>query len=115
MQPGDHCIGHERQALARAVVDDGQDVQAPAVGHLVGGDVGLQRPFACSSALIGAKRSPMPARPTVPPPEPNGLNRVLSRNIQELQERRSDERRAAGFQERVAASITGFAGRMPFA
>ena len=57
----------------------------------------------------------MPDSPTVPPPEPNGLNRVLSRNIQELQERRSDERRAAGFQERVAASITGFAGTMPFA
>ena len=53
--------------------------------------------------------------PTVPPPEPKGLNRVLSRNIHELEERRAEERRSSGIQERLAAAITGFAGTMPFA
>ena len=57
----------------------------------------------------------MSASPTVPPPEPKGLNRVLSRNIEELQTRRAQERRDAGLQERAAAAITGFAGTMPFA
>ena len=55
------------------------------------------------------------ASPTVPPPEPKGLNRVLSRNIQELEDRRAQERRTAGVQERLAAAVTGFAGTMPFA
>ena len=57
----------------------------------------------------------MSASPTAPPPEPKGLNRVLSRNIEELRRRREQERRASGAQEQVAAAITGFAGTMAFA
>ena len=45
----DRGVGHQRQALARAVVDHGQDAEAPAVGHLVGDEV--QAP-----ALVGRQR-----------------------------------------------------------
>ncbi len=57
----------------------------------------------------------MAGSPTVPPPEPHGLNRVLSRNIEELRRRREQERQHAGAQQRAAAAITGFVGTMPFA
>ncbi len=57
----------------------------------------------------------MAASPTVPPPQPQGLNRVLSRNIEELRRRRAQEREHAGAQQRAAAAITGFVGTMPFA
>ena len=53
--------------------------------------------------------------PTVPPPEPHGLNRVLDRNIEELRRRRENEKRAAGLQQRIAAAVTGFVGTMTFA
>ena len=59
--------------------------------------------------------APISTSPTVSPPEPKGLNRVLSRNIQELDARRADERQAAGAQERLAGVVTGFAGTMLFA
>ena len=38
-EPGERGVGHQRHALAGAVVDDGEDAEAPAVGHLVGDEV----------------------------------------------------------------------------
>ena len=57
----------------------------------------------------------MMASPTIPPPEPSGLNRVLDRNIDGLRQRREQEVQRAGAQQRAAAAITGFVGTMAFA
>lgn len=54
------------------------------------------------------------ASPTVPPPEPRGLNRALARNIAGLQARRQAEARDAGVQDRLAEAITAFSGSMAF-
>jgi uncharacterized membrane protein len=52
--------------------------------------------------------------PTVRPPEPGSLNSALARNIEALERRRRDEAARAGFEERIASSISQFAGSMPF-
>jgi uncharacterized membrane protein len=52
--------------------------------------------------------------PTVPPPEPTGLNRALDRNIRALQARRDQEESKATLDERLAQAITEFAGSMRF-
>ena len=52
--------------------------------------------------------------PTVPPPEPAGLNSALQRNIEALQERRRAEVRSASVQDRIAEAITRFSGSMKF-
>ena len=57
----------------------------------------------------------MAGSPTIPPPQPQGLNHVLARNIQELRRRREQERNEAGAQQRAATAITGFVGTMLFA
>lgn len=57
----------------------------------------------------------MTTSPTVPPPEPQGLNRVLDRNIEELRRRREHEKQTAGMQQKLAAAVTGFVGTMAFA
>ncbi|MDB5512050.1 MAG: hypothetical protein JWR08_1533 [Enterovirga sp.] len=54
------------------------------------------------------------ASPTVPPPRPAGLSPVLGRNIDALRERRLREQRTARWQDRVADTITAFAGSMTF-
>jgi uncharacterized membrane protein len=51
---------------------------------------------------------------TVPPPEPASLARALEGNIAALKERRLSEEAAAGAEERVADTITRFAGSMRF-
>ena len=48
-QPGERCVGDQGEAFPRAVVDHGQDPEAPAIGHLVGDEV--ERP-----ALVGRHR-----------------------------------------------------------
>ena len=52
--------------------------------------------------------------PTVPPPQPQGLNTALARNIQALQERRRAEMDAATFEDRLSARVTAFTGSMLF-
>ena len=53
-------------------------------------------------------------RPTVPPPQPNGLSSVLERNIHALNQRRKREERQATAQEKLAEAITRFTGSMRF-
>lgn len=52
--------------------------------------------------------------PTVAPPRPTGLSPVLARNIRSLSERRAEEERTAGLEDRVAQVVTRFAGSMAF-
>jgi uncharacterized membrane protein len=52
--------------------------------------------------------------PTVPSPQPEGLNSALARNIAALQERSRREEEAAGPQEKLAAAVTAFTGSMTF-
>ena len=56
----------------------------------------------------------MTVDPTIPPPQPRGLNRALERNIAALERRRRDEAARASLQERTAAAVTRFAGSMLF-
>jgi uncharacterized membrane protein len=58
---------------------------------------------------IGADRPP-----TRPSPRPPGLGSVLERNLEALQRRRAREAEEAGFEERVADTVTRFAGSMRF-
>jgi uncharacterized membrane protein len=52
--------------------------------------------------------------PTVPPPEPQGLNSALRRNIRALQARRELEDREASLQHRLSDAVTAFSGSMMF-
>lgn len=52
--------------------------------------------------------------PTVPLPQPDGMNSALARNIEALRERRRQEEAKAGFQEKIAAAVTAFTGSMTF-
>jgi len=54
------------------------------------------------------------ASPTVPPPQPEGLNSALARNIQALHERSRQQEENASFQEKLAAAVTRFTGSMTF-
>ena len=60
------------------------------------------------------ERQRRPGSPTAAPPEPPGLNSVLSRNIQALLERRRQEAADARWQDRVSDAITRFTGSMTF-
>ncbi len=46
--------------------------------------------------------------------DPGTFSSVLDRNIEVLREKRKDEERRAGLQERIADAITAFAGSMAF-
>ena len=48
--PGERGVGHQRQALSGAVIDDGQDAEAAAVGELIRHEV--ERP-----AFVGRHRN----------------------------------------------------------
>lgn len=52
--------------------------------------------------------------PTVPPPEPEALGRVLSRNIEALARRRREDEQSASAQYKIADAITRFTGSMVF-
>jgi uncharacterized membrane protein len=52
--------------------------------------------------------------PTIPPPAPEGLNRLLLRNIGTLRARQQEEKAQAPVQERVAGAVTRFTGSMRF-
>jgi uncharacterized membrane protein len=52
--------------------------------------------------------------PTVPPPQPRGLNHALQRNISALAERRREELAGASREETIAEGITRFTGSMRF-
>lgn len=52
--------------------------------------------------------------PTVPPPQPEGLNSALYRNIQALSERHRREEAEAPVQEKLAEGVTRFTGSMAF-
>ncbi|MBQ0821472.1 DUF1003 domain-containing protein [Microvirga sp. HBU67558] len=52
--------------------------------------------------------------PSAPPTEPNVLASVLERNIDALRDKRHEEERKAGLQERIAETITRFTGSMAF-
>jgi uncharacterized membrane protein len=58
--------------------------------------------------------NPGSGSPTVPPPQPAGLNSALSRNISALHERQTQEEENASLQERLAAAVTAFTGSMMF-
>lgn len=62
----------------------------------------------------GTSRAGASSGPTVPPPSPASLASVLNRNIAALQDRRRDEERRAGTQEKIAEAITAFTGSMAF-
>jgi uncharacterized membrane protein len=51
---------------------------------------------------------------THPTPTPPGLTSVLDRNINRMQERRTQEERQATLSERMSDAITNFAGSMRF-
>ena len=55
-----------------------------------------------------------PGSPTIPPPQPEGLNSALFRNIQALRARHQREEKEAAFQDRLAAAVTAFTGSMTF-
>ena len=65
------------------------------------------------SSTLNAQHSTR-VSPTVPPPRPPGMTPVLERNIRSLQQRRKNEERQAGWQERTADIITRFTGSMTF-
>src|SRR3954447_3613489 len=52
--------------------------------------------------------------PTYPPPPGIGLAPVLDRNIEALRARRTQEKKTASWEERLADVITAFAGSMLF-
>lgn len=52
--------------------------------------------------------------PTVPPPQPEGLNSAMVRNIQALRDRARREEREARSQDKLAAAVTAFTGSMTF-
>jgi uncharacterized membrane protein len=52
--------------------------------------------------------------PTIPPPQPRGLGRVLERNIETQRQRREREEVQATAEERLAEAITRFTGSMRF-
>jgi uncharacterized membrane protein len=52
--------------------------------------------------------------PTVPPPQPDSLNTALYRNIDALKRHHEEEARAATVHDRMALSITRFAGSFGF-
>ena len=54
------------------------------------------------------------ASPTAPPPQPEGLNSALSRNIAALRRQRKQVEAQAGSQQRIAEVITRFTGSMLF-
>jgi uncharacterized membrane protein len=60
------------------------------------------------------RMKPGQSSPTVPPPQPDGLNSALARNIRALQARRLEEEGAAGLQEKLATRVTAFTGSMLF-
>lgn len=57
---------------------------------------------------------PQPHSPTVPQPQPEGLNSALERNIRALRERSRQEEQKASLQEKLAAGVTAFTGSMTF-
>ncbi len=57
---------------------------------------------------------PKPRDPTVPPPQPQGLNSALERNIAALRERRDREESNAKLQDKIAGAVTTFTGSMVF-
>jgi uncharacterized membrane protein len=59
-------------------------------------------------------RAHAPPEPTYPPPPAQGLGSVLARNIEALHQKRREDEAAAGLQDRVAQTITRFAGSMRF-
>ena len=54
------------------------------------------------------------ASPTVPPPQPEGLNSALARNIRALHERNRQEEENARFEDKLAGTVTRFTGSMTF-
>ncbi|MDP3274992.1 MAG: DUF1003 domain-containing protein [Deltaproteobacteria bacterium] len=52
--------------------------------------------------------------PTLPPPQPDGLNPALARNIEALRERRRRDQEQAGLQTKLAGAVTAFTGSMTF-
>jgi uncharacterized membrane protein len=54
------------------------------------------------------------ASPTVPPPQPEGLNSALTRNIDALHERQRRDEENAKLQDKLAAGVTAFTGSMTF-
>lgn len=58
----------------------------------------------------------MPDRPPSPtvPPQPDGLNTALARNIQAIRARRQKEDARASLSDRISETVTAFAGSMTF-
>lgn len=54
------------------------------------------------------------ATPTVPPPQPEGLNSALERNIQALCDRHRRDEENSSLQEKLALAVTAFTGSMTF-
>ncbi len=54
------------------------------------------------------------ASPTVTPPQPNGLNSALARNIAALQGRARAEQARSSAQDKLALAVTAFTGSMSF-
>ena len=52
--------------------------------------------------------------PTVPPPEPKGLNSALARNIAALQARRRQEEKEASVGDKISGAVTAFTGSLVF-
>ena len=55
-----------------------------------------------------------PSGPTVPPPQPDSLNRALYRNIDAIKRHLDAQARDAGLHQRMAERISGFVGSFTF-
>jgi uncharacterized membrane protein len=64
--------------------------------------------------MVTPRPSEDAASPTVGPPQPEGLNSALARNIDALRRRRHVEEAKASPQEKLAQAITAFSGSMTF-
>jgi uncharacterized membrane protein len=70
--------------------------------------------FAGARQMVTPRPNEDAASPTVGPPQPDGLNSALTRNINALRRRRHVEEAKASPQEKLALAITAFSGSMIF-
>jgi uncharacterized membrane protein len=95
---GYHCDPNGTQLFLRTGVCPFRQPKGSAVN-----DMGHQR-----------HRDMNQASPSSGALHPGGFASVLSRNIDVLRQKRAEEQKSAGFQDRIAAAITRFAGSMTF-
>jgi uncharacterized membrane protein len=74
----------------------------------------LEKDVAVMKSNVETRATARQSSPSTPSIEPNVLASVLERNIDALRDKRQEEERKAGVQERIAEVITRFSGSMAF-